>query len=182
MKVSLTDEQVIAHYLPNQPAECFGALYSRYVNKVYKRCLVMTKDAEKAQDYTQDIFLKVYTKLDSFEQKASFSTWLYSISRNYCTDQLRVAKRFPTTSLDDTQTWHSTDTLDDQRHEESLQFMQQAMGSLSASERNLLRLKYEKGLSIEEIAQSENLNASAVKMRIKRSRDKVKTLCARYSE
>ena len=58
MNLVLSDEETIRNLLPNQPNQCFETLYNRYVNKVYQRCLYMTKDSEKAQDFTHDIFMK----------------------------------------------------------------------------------------------------------------------------
>ena len=101
METFLTDEEMIRRYLPTKTNQCFETLYNRYVTKVYRRCLSMTNDTEKAEDFTQDIFLKVFDKLDDFQQRSSFATWLYSISYNYCADQLRLAKRFQTTYLED---------------------------------------------------------------------------------
>ncbi|MVM33824.1 sigma-70 family RNA polymerase sigma factor [Spirosoma sp. HMF4905] len=182
MYASLSDEETIRQLLPNQPNQCFETLYNRYVNKVYKRCLSMTKDADQAQDFTQDIFLKVFHKLDAFQERSTFSTWLYSISYNYCADQLRLAKRLPTTSWEEAgMDHHTTDVADSQLHEEALQVVQQAMTALSVEERALLRLKYEDGMSIEELAQLYEIKPSAVKMRLKRSREKVRSLCVQPS-
>ena len=140
----------------------------------------MTKDADQAQDFTQDIFLKVFNKLDAFQERSSFSTWLYSISYNYCADQLRLAKRLPTTSWEQESPGHNqADTQEAYLHEETLLVVRQAMETLSSAERALLRLKYEDGMSIEEIAQLYDLKPSAVKMRLKRSREKIQQLCAK---
>ena len=114
-----------------------------------------------------------------FQQRSSFSTWLYSVSYNYCADQLRMAKRLPTTALEDNVDWYNSDSIEAQLHEETLQTMKKAMEHLSSNERSLLRLKYEDGLSIEDIAQLYDLKASAVKMRLKRSREKLQKLCIR---
>ncbi|WP_460911673.1 hypothetical protein [Spirosoma areae] len=48
MPTSLTDEETIRQILPSHPNQCFETLYNRYVSKVYRRCLSMTKDSEKA--------------------------------------------------------------------------------------------------------------------------------------
>jgi RNA polymerase sigma factor (sigma-70 family) len=178
MQVSLTDEEMIRRYLPTQPDHCFEALYNRYVKKVYRRCLSMTNDSLQAEDFTHDIFLKVFNKLDAFQQRSSFSTWLYSIAYNYCADQIKLAKRLPTTALDGSQEWLGVEPMEAQLHEETLQVVRQAMATLSSDERKLLRLKYEDNMSIEEIAQLYDLKLSAVKMRLKRSREKVQRLCA----
>jgi RNA polymerase sigma-70 factor (ECF subfamily) len=180
MNVKLTDEEMIRRYLPSQPDQCFETIYNRYVNKVYRRCLSMTKDSDQAQDFTHDIFLKVFNKLDAFQEKSSFSTWLYSIAYNYCSDQLRIAKRFDFTSIDEGVKHDPADSPDSQVHEETLQLVKQAIALLSDKEQALLRLKYEEGLSIEAIAKEYRIKASTVKMRLKRSRDKIHRLCSQH--
>ena len=178
MHTSLTDEETIRQFLPSQPNQCFETLYNRYVNKVYRRCLSMTKDTEKAEDFTHDIFLKVFSKLDAFQERSSFSTWLYSIAYNYCSDQLRIAKRFSFAPIEEGLNKELPDLQEAQLHEETLLVVKQAMATLSVKERTLLRLKYEDNMSIGEIAELYNLKPSAVKMRLKRSREKVQQFCA----
>ncbi|GAB4036095.1 RNA polymerase sigma factor [Spirosoma gilvum] len=180
MNIPLSDEEMIRHHLPHQPSECFETLYNRYVGKVYKQCLSMTKDSEQAQDFTQDIFLKVFNKLEAFQQRSSFSTWIYAIAYNYCADQLRLAKRLPTIAIGDglEQTWG--ELAEAPVHEDMLQLVAQAMDRLTSEERSLLRLKYQDGMSNEEIADLYNIKLSAVKMRLKRSRERVQRLCSYY--
>ncbi|GAB4026255.1 RNA polymerase sigma factor [Spirosoma koreense] len=139
----------------------------------------MTQDSEKAQDFTHDIFIKVFNKLDAFQQRSSFSTWIYSIAYNYCSDQLRISKRMNTTLLDDDLEEHLPDSREGIIHEEAMQMVRQALESLSTQERMLLKLKYEEGATIEEISRQYNLSASAVKMRLKRSRTKIEQFYAR---
>ncbi len=167
---------MIRLYLPDQPNQCFEALYNRYVDKVYRRCLSMTQDSVEAEDFTHDIFLKVFNKLDDFQERSKFSTWLYSISHNYCIDQIRVGKRLTTTPLEDKPEHEATDSDETVLQEETLLLVKQAMDALSSEETTLLRLKYEDGLSVEAIAQKYNIKVSAVKMRLKRSRDKIHQL------
>ena len=173
---SLTDEEIIRQVLPSQPNQCFESLYNRYVGKVYQRCLSMTKDSETAQDFTQDIFMKVFDKLPAFQERSRFSTWLYSVSYNYCADQLRLGKRLPLSSLETSLGHEPADSQEDYLQEETLRVVKRAMQTLTTEERQLLRLKYEDGLRIEEIADLCELNVSTVKMRLKRSRDKIQRL------
>lgn len=177
MLSSLTDENLIRLYLSSQPNQCFEALYNRYVNKVYRRCLSLTQDSAKAEDFTHDIFLKVFNKLDAFQERARFSTWLYSISYNYCLDQLRLAKRLNTVTIEhDSDEYDLAESQEAVLHEETLQLVQRVMETLSEGETTLLKLKYEDELSIDEIAERYHLKPSAVKMRLKRTRDKIHQL------
>lgn len=179
MKRILSDEEMISQYLPGQPNHCFETLYNRYVDKVYRQCLSMTQDSDKAQDFTHDIFLKVFNKLDAFQQRSSFSTWIYSIAYNYCADQIRLAKRLHTTALNEELEQYIPECHESALHEEAMQLVKRALESLSAEERTLLQLKYEDGVSIEEIARMYCLKTSAVKMRLKRSKAKIQQFYAR---
>jgi RNA polymerase sigma-70 factor (ECF subfamily) len=140
----------------------------------------MTKDAEQAQDLTQDIFLKVFNKLDAFQERSSFSTWLHAIVYNHCADQLRLAKRMVTTSLGTDLEDSLPEPGEAYLQEEAHQRMKWAMNTLSEDEQRILRLKYEESQSIEEIAKLYGLTTSAVKMRLKRSREKVQRLYAQH--
>lgn len=138
----------------------------------------MTKDSDQAHDFTQDIFMRAFSRLDRFEQRSTFSTWLYSISYNYCIDQLQLAKRRPTVALLDNTDYGLTDAEDTVRYESRMQYLSGVLDTLPPEEVQLLRLKYEDGLDIVTIARQFNLSQSAVKMRLKRSRDKIRLLCS----
>ncbi|MVM35652.1 sigma-70 family RNA polymerase sigma factor [Spirosoma sp. HMF4905] len=164
--------------LPSHPSfDSFDILYQRYMNKVYQQCFRMVKDVDKAQDYTQDIFIKAFHSFNSFQNRSSFSTWLYSITHNYCADQLRLGKRLALTSDQEIGLVSpKIEEVDTQLQEERIQVVYRAMGTLSAENQTLLRLKYEAGMSMNELAILYNLTPSTIKMRLKRSRDIVKKL------
>ena len=173
------DEELIRLYLNTQKNDYFETLYNRYVNKIYHRCLSLTKDTAQAEDFTHDIFLRVFGNLGRFQEKSAFSTWLYSISYNYCMDQLRLANRTTTITLDQEHD-HLAETETDPVHGQ-LQQLAFVMKGISAEETQLLRLRYEEELDIKLIAQRLNLSESAVKMRLKRTRDKLRRLYEDHS-
>ena len=84
MKTSDTsDEQLIrAAVKGDKPA--FSALIHRYEDTVYRFSYKVCRDRDKAEATLQDTFINVYRKLDSFDGKSKFSTWLYSIVTNNC--------------------------------------------------------------------------------------------------
>lgn len=178
MKRILSDEETIRQYFVGEPKHCFETLYNRYVNKVYRQCLSMTQDTDKAQDFTHDIFIKVFDKLEAFQQRSTFSTWIYAIANNYCADQLRLAKRLTTTALNEEHERSVPDCRESALHEETMQSVKRALDSLSSEEQTFLRLKYEEGVSLEEMARMYNLKISAVKMRLKRSKAKIQQFYA----
>ncbi len=178
MHYQLRDEELIRQYLTTNKNDYFETLYNRYVTKVYRRCFSLTKDTAKAQDFTHDIFLRVFISLGNFKERSAFSTWLYSISYNYCMDQLRLANRTATVALEDDvdYQYYVPEADDTERLEYQLQHLSHVMELMAPEEIVFLRLKYEDGLDIKEIARQFNLKDSAVKMRLKRTRDKIRRL------
>ncbi|GAB4030491.1 RNA polymerase sigma factor [Spirosoma gilvum] len=177
MKSSLSDEEMIRAHLFTQPDHCFETLYNRYVGKVYQQCLQMTNHSEQAEDFTHDIFLKAFSKLDAFQERSTFSTWLYAIAFNYCADQIRLSKRMNTTAISEGHEQSMTESKDNQLQEETLHLVKQALETLSTNEQQILRMKYEEGRTIEEIAQLYKIKPGAVKMRLKRSRERIYHFC-----
>ena len=171
---SCTDEELVNHYLVTRQNDYFGQLYQRYCDKVYQKCLLFTNDKMQADDLTQDIFLRLLNKLDTYKQQAKFSTWLYSITRNYCTDQVRAPQARRQVSL--SSQWDFTDLDEDNAVEQefALSQLQTALQQLSPVEQSMLQKKYQDDVSIQALAMHYSLTESAVKMRLKRSRDRLR--------
>lgn len=175
-KDSRTDEELVRLYVETQRNVFFEQLYERYSDKVYRKCLSFVKDAAKAEDFTHDIFIKLIVKLGTFKEDARFSTWLYSITYNYCMDQLRVfKKRGEIYSDEELELADSVDlntVFDDGDIE--VKRLNIAMDHLSADEKSILMMKYQDDLSIRDIADIFRVTESAVKMRLLRSREKLR--------
>ena len=175
MTISVTkDEDLIRLYLSTQKNQYFETLYHRYAKKVFRRCHSLTKCSAKAEDYTHDIFLRVHQNLTNFKERSTFSTWLYSISYNYCMDQIRLGNRLPTVAIDEELIQMMADNSETEQREEQLQVLALAIQAITSEETKLIQLRYEHDLDIKEIAQRYNLKDSAVKMRLKRTRDKIR--------
>lgn len=173
---TFSDEELVRLYVETQRNAYFERLYKRYCDKVYRKCLSFTKDPVRAEDLTHDIFLKLVVKLSGFRGQSKFSTWLYSITYNYCTDQLRSHNVRREVYIDDG--WERLDVGDDdglaELAEMEAQQLQKALHYLPIEEQTMLLMKYQDDISIREIAVHSGLTESAVKMRLKRSRDKLR--------
>jgi RNA polymerase sigma factor (sigma-70 family) len=172
---NLTDEELVQLYIETQKNPYFDALYTRYCDKVYRKCLSFTKNTARAEDFTHDIFLRVVTKLSSFREQAKFSTWLYSITYNYCMDQLRSPKQKEVYS-DDVYENLGTYADDDDAEiaEMEAQRLNKALDYLTPDERGMLLMKYQDDISIRDIAESQKITESAVKMRLMRAKEKLR--------
>lgn len=175
----LSDQELVTHYLTTTDERSFALLYTRHRPHVYRRCLSLCQDADEAEDLTQDIFIKLGPRLWSFKGESRFSTWLHVVTTNYCLDHLRKRQhqqmhhqRYIDAVLTPD---HGPDGLD----EASFRVLDRAISHLPPYQQRLLRLKYEEGTEISEMARREQLTPSAMKMRIKRARDRARTLYRR---
>jgi RNA polymerase sigma factor (sigma-70 family) len=97
----LLDEELVARYRSATQAgereEYINQLFRRNYAKVARWCLRFTDDRESAADLAQEIFVKVYQNLTSFQGQSKFSTWLFVIARNHCLNAVRSGAREATT-------------------------------------------------------------------------------------
>lgn len=174
--VDIKDEELVRLYVETQKNQYFEELYDRYADKVYRKCYSFVKDEVRAQDFTHDIFIKLAIKIGTFKETARFSTWLYSITYNYCMDQLRLIKKRSEYSLDDNYDFADEDDQDYELLEMKTVGLKASMKELSSEEQAILIMKYQDDFSIKEIAETFDLSESAVKMRLMRTKEKVKKI------
>lgn len=76
-------------------------LLDRYERRIFRMAVMMLRDAGRAEDVTQDIFLKLWRALPSYDGRAALSTWLYTIARNTCLSAVRAEAYRRTTPIDE---------------------------------------------------------------------------------
>ncbi len=157
--------------------DAFAELVYTFQDAVYNLCYRMLSDAAEAEDAAQEVFLRAYTKLDSFDQMRSFKTWLLSIASNYCIDRLRK-RRLMYLSLDDEPTAAALalSSADPQPEEAALrsersQHIQRLLDELSPDYRAAVILRYWYDYSYAEIAIMMETTESAIKSRLFRARE-----------
>lgn len=175
----LSDRELVELYLDDQKQLYFSMLYSRYADKVYGKCLSMLKDSMLAEDAAQEIFTKIFLKLATFNDKAKFSTWLYSITYNFCIDLIRKQKReYNVLSADDENAAEIADNIADVSDSEFLEMnltkLGRALDQIPVEDKAVLLMKYQQGIPIKELTQITNKSESAIKMQLKRAKQKVK--------
>lgn len=137
-------------------------IYKDYYKKVFGFIFGKTSNHTLAEDLTSEVFLKVYEKLDSFDDtKASLSTWIYTITRNKLTDYFRsrrVMEEIPET-LDD-----GSSLEDDVCDKEELETLADALEKLDERERDIIILHYYSGKTLKEIADALDISYSYIKI------------------
>ena len=153
----------------------FNQLILAYQNSVYNLCLNLLGTAEDAEDAVQETFLRVYNRLDSFDESRRFSAWLYAIARNYCRDQLKKPGRH-TASWEEVPTWRQP-ICDPMTLPETLVIQAQTKESVRSFVASLppeyyepLALRYWQALSCREISRQLGLPVTTIKSRLFRAR------------
>ncbi len=169
---TLTDEEVVSEYLRTQNNYYFEILYGRYSSKIFGKCLTILKEESLAQDATQDVMMKILLNLSKFGGKSKFSTWVYSITYNFCIDFIRKKKKDKSQYYEDVSQFEDVvDEIDDKELLEiELDRLKEIMDKIPPADKSILMMKYLDGMSIKEICVVINKTESAIKMQIKRAK------------
>ena len=168
------DDDILFEILEHNRSELFAVLYKKYEPKVLDKCYSLLKDKELAKEFTADILTRTYERLGSFKKTASFSSWLYSITYNYCIDYLRTKKKLHYPNWNDS---NEIPEIIDEQDEEAAQISYEelikALEKIHPEEKTLILMKYQDNISIKEIAAALRVSESAAKMRLKRAKARI---------
>ncbi|MFT4759873.1 MAG: RNA polymerase sigma factor (sigma-70 family) [Paraglaciecola sp.] len=175
----MPDWEIIQRVLKGEKA-LLGILYDRYSDKVYYKCLSITKNADVSKDLAHDIIIKTFMNLAKFKGTSDFSFWVKSITYNFCMDYLKRKKRLRFGQLDASD--YETIAADEIELENKilkeiqLEQLETLFVELKADDKLILLMRYQDKMSVKIIASSLKISESAVKMRLKRSRDRLAEL------
>lgn len=174
----LTDTEVIGLHLKTRKQKYFDLLYKRYAGKIYSKCISLLKDEAKAKDATQEIFMKIFLNLAKFNERSKFSTWVYSITYNFCIDYLRRKKKEKFLFSDEMD--NPPDVVDDVPDNELMEIevkrLKIVLDKLPSGDKAILLMKYQDELQIKDIAAVLEKTESAIKMKIKRAKHKAQKI------
>jgi len=136
----------------------------------------MLKQKALAEDATHDIFIKIYLHLEAFDDRANMRTWIFTIAHNHCVDILRKQRKHTVVAYEPDIAYLTTEPPTTYAQKER-QFtdLQLALTQLPKSERNILLMKYRDGKSIKEIAGKMDTSEGAMKMRLKRAKERARS-------
>lgn len=151
--------------------DAFRQLFEAYKDKVYSVALYFFGgDEAQASDVTQQVFLKLFTKIGQFRYESEFTTWLHRMTANACLDELRARRRF----LPFGDAHEATGTRGHRPQEETFDRaeiadgVRAAIGTLKPKLRIAVLLKYFEELSYEEMAAALNCSKGTVASRLNR--------------
>ena len=182
----VTDE-IIERCLNGDQA-AWEAIVRMYRRKVFNVAYKFVGRHDQAEDLTQDVFLKLYKSLDTFDRRANFQTWLISVSRNLCIDHYRSVRKERETINRDVDPSDfapaSPDTRVDTQLEQRdrVKLLRKALDKLAPTLRTAVMLRDIQELTYQEIADQLHLPEGTVKSRINRGRTELARQIQRLRE
>ena len=158
----------------------FEELYRLYERSVYSLCLRLTRDILDAEDLTQEVFLQVYRKINTFRGEAAFGSWLYRVAINVSMMYLRKRQHVEELPLelltDDISPKQCLGQSRFKAHSDPLErvALVRALSSLSTVRRNMIILHDIKGLTHAEVAEHLGVTANTSKSALSRARRKLR--------
>ena len=162
----LEDEDIRRLLAKGQTAPAFDLLVDRYQNRVFRLALSFLRDRAKAEDVAQDAFLKLWRALRRYDGRATLSTWIYTIARNTCLNQIRRDSYRIALSLD------AAGDVADSRSDASptTKDCTALLEALPEKNRQVLTLFYLQEKSYEEVAEMLNMPLGTVKSHLHRAK------------
>ena len=164
----------------------FAALVEKYKQPLFNFVFRTLRDEIETEDVAQNTFLQVWKSRARYQRTAKFTTWLFTIARNLCLNEIRRRSRHPAESLEETHAEHEDQPLrqyedkkmllptDRALHGELARKIEEALDELPEAQRTAILLCRQDELSYEEIAEVLDCSLSATKSLIHRGRETLK--------
>lgn len=172
----MNEEEVWLEQARQGDKAAFGHLIEAYQRPVYNLAYRMLNNSGEAEEAAQEAFIRAYTRLDSYNPAHKFSTWMLSITSNYCIDLIRK-RRALLLSIDEPLPSHPALQSEKSQGPESQmvtneqqEMVQGLLQELPEDYRQAVVLRYWYEMSYDEIAEVMNTTVSAIKSRLFRAR------------
>lgn len=164
----------------------FAELVGKYQQPLFNFIFRTLRDETETEDVAQNTFLQVWKSRDRYQRTAKFSTWLFTIARNLCLNEIRRRSRHPAESLEESHVEHedlpqrqyedkkNILPADTALHGELARKIEEALAELPENQRTAILLCRQDELSYEEIAEVLGCSLSATKSLIHRGRETLK--------
>jgi RNA polymerase sigma-70 factor (ECF subfamily) len=179
----MVDDEILVERIKNGDLSAFDELMKKYYRQISILAYKMTGSYEDAEDIAQEVFARVFKSLPTWKPKASFYTWLRTVTMNLCIDYHRTKVRHQTQSIDNNEspianlpTDPSYSPLENVEANELRQRVLKAAEELSPQQRKAFMLCHYGGLSREEASQIMNCAVGTIKAHLSRATAKMRDL------
>ncbi|MFZ2500919.1 MAG: RNA polymerase sigma factor [Minisyncoccia bacterium] len=172
-----TDEELAA-LVQGKNEEAFGVLMSRYQAKLLRYSRRFLSEEAPIEDVVQEVFIKTYQNIQSFDLTRSFSPWIYRIAHNLFVNTIRYNSLRPFIAVDldafSAHTAYEIDPAGDEEREQTKTLIDQGLAKLTPAYREVIILYYLEQLSYQEIADVLHVPVGTVGIRLRRAREALK--------
>lgn len=187
-----TDEELMQRFIRGD-MRAFEVLYSRYKSPIYLFVLRQCQDKSRAEELTQEVFMRIVRSAASFRLEAKFSTWLYRIARNQTIDGFRKNRYRKQTSLDQpgqNDAPSLAERIPNQAPKPDRQSiahrlradLEEAISKLPENQREVFLLREYSGLKFEEIGDIVGAKVGTVKSRMRYALEALQKSLAAYKD
>ncbi|MBS4175222.1 RNA polymerase sigma factor [Bacillus sp. FJAT-49736] len=177
----MTDQELVDDII-NGSQSAMEVLVKRHYSLVYAYMYRKTNNKDTAYDLTQEIFIKMLSKIKLYSSSGEFAHWLLKIATNHFRDYIK-SRSFVSSQMEseyeDTHTNHQTNVTYLYEKNQEREEISQALNQLSVVQKEAILLKYFHDLKIKEIAEITSANESTVKSRLKQGLQKLSILLRR---
>lgn len=176
--IEASDESIIKNVQAGN-AEAFGELIARYEPKMRRYASRFLNRSDEIDDMVQDVFIKAYTNIQSFDTSLRFSPWIYRIAHNTFVNELRRKERIGLVFDADTifPLFSSEETADAETLKNELrQEVETMLSTLPVKYREVMLLHYFHDFSYQEISDILKIPVTTVGVRLRRARQKLQDL------
>jgi len=171
-----TDDRELVRRIRDGDAEALRAIVERYQDRIFSLIYGIVRDRHEVEDVAQEVFLKVYTRIQAFDERSKFYTWLYRVAANAAKDHVKKRSRRPAVALKEDDVIPSTgdNPLGRAAATETRRLVREAIAALPLRYREVLTLRELEGLTYNEIASVLKISIGTVESRLHRARAKLK--------
>lgn len=170
------DDKELVRRIRGDDAEALRLLVERYQERIFALIHGIVRDAHEVEDVAQEVFLKVYTRIEAFDERSQFYTWLYRVAVNAAKDHVKKRVRRPAVPLEEADALPGAGAGPDAdaARSETRRLVREAIDALPLRYREVLALREIEGLSYVEVATVLGISIGTVESRLHRARARLK--------
>ncbi|MBE6043262.1 MAG: sigma-70 family RNA polymerase sigma factor [Clostridium thermopalmarium] len=170
------DDIILIENILNGDVRSFESLVEKYEVTILKFIYSMIRDKQIAEDITQEVFITVYNKLNTFDNRYKFSNWILRIAKNRCIDYIRKMKKINESNIEDFVGLKSKEITPEEavEFEETKQIIAEYINTLSDIDKQIIILRYSQKTTFSDISKILDINESSVKRRYYKIKEQFK--------
>jgi RNA polymerase sigma-70 factor (ECF subfamily) len=180
------EEHLVVKEILNGKRNQYRKLVDRYAPMVFHVVNRFVDNDDDAEELAQEIFVKTYERLSSFDGRSKFSSWLYMIAMNHCRDYAKNIRRQNTrfSEMNDFAVERHLESHDlpdeDLEQKEWLNLLKEGLNTITEDYAEAFLLKYEDNMSYKAMSKRLNISVSALKVRVYRAKKELKNFMEQH--